>query len=397
MATRATQSFSFPVISFRHLETPFEREGIRDYFAIVSVRQLPDLSRWRKINVRDPKLTGTVPQSIRDAFHDQPKNFVFMNRGMVIAVNALNFNNKTSELTIDLRDPLLHGLLDGGHTYDIVRNECEQTPGLEQYVRVEFLQGFDTEDITSVVDARNTSNQVRDQSLMNLQGDFNPLKDALKGKPYAESIAYKEFEYDKDGDPKPIDVREVISILTVFDRDHFDDATHPINSYRSKSACLNHFKEHKKSYEKIYPIADDILRLYDTIQLHLPRLYNTTKDGGKFGKLTGVKYTQGRKNHELNYLGVKSEYGVPTGFLFPLLGAFRALIEDNGMHYAWINGVDPLKLFSDGEIGKLLAQTIGSFALENRNPSKTGKSIPVWSSCYAQGLVESMKLRSRRS
>jgi len=35
---------------------------------VVDVRDLPDLSEWRKINVRDPKMTGAVPNRIRARF-----------------------------------------------------------------------------------------------------------------------------------------------------------------------------------------------------------------------------------------------------------------------------------------------------------------------------------------
>src|SRR5205823_9456305 len=136
------------------------------------------------------------------------------------------FDNKTSRLTLGLRDPVLHGLLDGGHTYNIL---LEQRESLEepQFVRLEILEGFKPEDIPQLVDARNTSNQVRDQSLMNLSGEFDKLKKALSKAPYADLIAYKEYEVLANGDPKPIDVRDIIAILTAFEREHFDDKTHP--------------------------------------------------------------------------------------------------------------------------------------------------------------------------
>src|ERR1035438_6883961 len=107
-------SFCFPVVSFRNIETPFPKNGYRDYVAIVSVAELPDLSHWRKINVRDPKLTGSVPTAIRKSVSENPDLFVFMNRGIVVAAEKVNFDNKSGEVTVTLRDPKLHGLLDGG-------------------------------------------------------------------------------------------------------------------------------------------------------------------------------------------------------------------------------------------------------------------------------------------
>src|SRR5690348_6410917 len=181
-------SFVVPVVSFRHVETPFEKAGYRNYTAVVDVRDLPDLDGWRKINVRDPKLTGVVPEAIRRGLHDYPDLFVFLNRGIVLSVHSASFNNKTSEMTLSLRDRGLHGLLDGGHTYNIILEERESlaTP---QYVKLEILEGFEREEIPTLVEARNTSNQVRNQSLMNLQGEFEKLKKALRNEHYAPLIA----------------------------------------------------------------------------------------------------------------------------------------------------------------------------------------------------------------
>lgn len=385
-----TKTFSFPVESFRNIETPFTKKGFRNYYCIVSVENLPDLSDWRKINVRDPKLTGSVPKSIKESFYEYPELFLFMNRGIVIAVDSVKFDNKTSLAEIKLSDQTLHGLLDGGHTYNIVVDEQRESQ-LTQYVKVELLEGFEVEDIACVVDARNTSNQVKDESLMNLSGEFDELKKVLKDTSYFEKIAFKEYEVDKDGDPKPIDIRDVIAILTAFDADNFSDKVHPINTYRSKAACLKHFANNSKSYKKIYPLAKEILALYDLIQDKLPSLYNQARGqngevgGGKFGKLTGVTvYEKG--STQLYYIDKKSKYSVPAGFVFPILGAFRALIEEKNNKYFWGKNLNPLDLLN-GELGLKLADTLGTFALDAKNPSKTGKQPLVWQACYQQAQI----------
>lgn len=387
------ESLSFPVISFRHLETPFSKSGYKDYFAVVDVAALPDLSAWRQINVRDPKLTGTVPEAIRQSLREKSETFLFMNRGIVLAVEKASFDNSKgkSQLTLTLSDKRLHGLLDGGHTYNIIRDESQNIEG-PRYVRVEILEGFSAEEITDVVDARNTSNQVRDESLMNLQGDFDKIRKALSGQPYADSIAYKEYETDADGNPKPIDVRDVIAILTAFDKTNFGESNHPINTYRSKAVCLKHFSEHKSDYERIYPLAPQILRLFDEISLQLPELYNKVRGksggvtGGKFGRLTGVTVYKGKRTGHLPFTGAETKYGVPAGFVYPILGAFRALLEEKDGKYRWGKGLEPIKLLR-GPLGERLADTIGNFALDAQNPSKTGKSPLVWQACYQAAQV----------
>jgi len=383
--------FTIPVVSFRNIGTPFQKTGYRNYVAVLDIRQLPDLTGWRKINVRDPKLTGAVPDAIRASVHDNPELFVFLNRGIVVSVEGVAFNNQTDEVTLIFRDSDLHGLLDGGHTYNILLQERESLDE-PQFVKLEILEGFKQEEIPTLVDARNTSNQVRDQSLMNLQGEFEKLKKALIGQAYSNLIAYKEFELLDDGNAKPIDVREVVAILTCFDRANFDNRVHPINAYRSKAACLEHFQKNKSDYEKIYPLVPDILELYDQIQVHLPDLYNKVRSktadvaGGKFGKLTGVTTYKGKRRAQLRFIKEEAHYGVPAGFIYPVLAAFRALLEERHGRYVWGKGLDPLQLLK-GHLGETLADTIGNFALDARNPSKTGKSPLVWQACYQAAQV----------
>lgn len=392
---KKSESFTFPAVSFRHVETPFQKQGYRDYYAVVDCRHLPDLRNWRQINVRDPKLRGSVPTAIREGFRDQPDLFVFMNRGLVIAADEVTFDNKSGIVTAKLSNPLLHGLLDGGHSFDIIRMESQ---GLDtaRYVKVEFLTGFSADDITNVVDARNTSNQVKDESLMNLAGKFNHLKDALRDRPYYSKIAWKEYETDDLGDPLPIDVREVISILMCFDKTNFKDTTHPINAYRSKQAALKHFEEHEADFRKLYGIADDLLRLYDEIYLALPALYNKARRsddvaGGRFGRLTGVTvYKKGEVT--LPFVSKTSGYGVPSGFIFPILGAFRSLLVEKKGRLTWAPNVDPFKLLA-GKVGSDAANVLGNFALENQNPSKVGKSPTVWQSCYNQVRLSYVDMR----
>ena len=387
---------TFPVVSFRHIDNPFQKLGYKNYVVVVDIHRLPDLTGWRRINVRDPKLSGSVPRAIRESVKENGELFVFMNRGIVLAVEEATFNNKTDEATLTLRDPNLHGLLDGGHTYNIL---IEERDSIEepQFVKLELLEGFKQDDIPKLVDARNTSNQVKDESLMNLQGEFDKLKKALSSQPYSKLVAYKEYEILDDGSPRPIDVREVIAILTCFDRENFNARVHPINAYRSKAACLKHFEEHKHHYEKIYPLAPDILELYDKIQLLLPELYNKVRGktgevaGGKFGKLTGVSTYHGRRKAQLYFTSEESPYGVPAGFVYPVLGAFRALLEEKGGRYVWGKGVDPMHLL-EGQLGETLADTIGNFALDARNPSKTGKSPLVWQACYQAAEVTYLRL-----
>lgn len=395
---RATR-LSFPVFSYRRLETPFDKEsGYRNSIAVVEVSALPDLANWREINVRDPKLSGQLPREIRESFLGNLETFLFLSRGLVLAVKAVEFDNKEGMLTLVLDNPKLHGLLDGGHNYEIIRRNrgAISEKGQKQYVKIEFIEGFDAESLVDLVDARNSSKQVRDESLMNLADEFGPIREVLKDQPYFDKIAFSEFELGSDGDPKPISIREIVSLLMTMDRDNFDASIHPINAYRSKSACLKHFEVNKAAFKKLYPLTPEILRLWDSIHLCLPDLYNNARKqsgvtGGRFGSLTGVTSLK-NEGIELEFTGKNSMYLIPTGLKYPVLGAFRALLEVKRDRYVWGKRINPIDLL-EGDLGTVLARTIGEFALEAKNPSKTGKSQLVWQSCYQSAELTYLRMQ----
>lgn len=319
-----------------------------------------------------------------------------MNRGLVISADEVRFDNKTSEVQLTMSDQDIHGLLDGGHSYNIIREETDAERPV--FVKVEILTGLTRENITSIVDARNTSNQVKDESLMNLQGKFDGLQKALKNESYYDDIAWSEYETDHEGAQKPIDVREIISILMCFDATNFSKSTHPVNAYRSKSAALKHFKEHISDFKKLYKIAPDLMRLHDAIYLALPELYNKARkqsgvvSGGKFGNLTGAfVYPEGKKK-ALDYTVDSSAYFVPAGFVFPILGAFRALLMEKGDRFIWAPGLDPFKLLNNG-LGTKLAEILGNNAREDQNPSKTGKSPNLWQSLYSEARMLNLEMQ----
>ena len=97
------KTLSIPVFSFRRIETPYERRlGYRNYVAVIDAKHLPDLSDWREINVREAKTRGRVPNAIRKSFGEKADEFLFMNRGLVIAADHVDFKEGSSQKRIDL-------------------------------------------------------------------------------------------------------------------------------------------------------------------------------------------------------------------------------------------------------------------------------------------------------
>ena len=394
-----TTTLRLPIISYRKIENPFEKEGKKMHVAVIQANSLiKDFEEWRKINPRDPSATSGVANKIKKSFQDSPRSFFFKNRGITLLVERSHFDNSKSELTLEFSDVNIHGMLDGGHTYKIINDiidsleESKKTDFEEAFVRLEILEGFkDQEEVVEIVEARNTSTQVKDQSIEDLLGHFDTIKGILKNEKYANRIAYKEIELNEEGSKKDIDIKEILSYLICFDIEGFDSTKHPIIAYSGKSAVLKHVKENRDRLTKYLPLLPQILNLRDKIYSEMPETYNKATDG-KFGKLTGVLEISRKKNSnpiELPFSESQSSYSIPNAFIYPILASFRNLIDCTDKKCSWKK--DPIAFFDT--MKEELIQRLVDQAKEFRNPTKLGKDKATWRICYDHIQIEILKLK----
>src|SRR4051812_9110143 len=113
--SKVSTKISFPVTSFRKIVSPHELDGASTYMAVVAVKDMPEqVEEWRSINVRDPRLKSGVAREIRASLINSPEMFFFKNRGMTIMADKVTFDNDSNTVALELHDPRIHGLLDGG-------------------------------------------------------------------------------------------------------------------------------------------------------------------------------------------------------------------------------------------------------------------------------------------
>ncbi len=375
----------FPVTSFRKISSPYEENGAHTYIAVVNVKDIPEsFEDWRDLNPRDPKTTSGVAKKISETLRDDPSSFFFRNRGITLIVDKAVFDNQKNIVELEMADKASNGLLDGGHTFRVIRNFVENLPQEElddfnAFVKIEIIQGVtDMDLVANIVEARNTSTQVKEQSLEELRKSYDSIHAILDDKPYGQRIAYKEYELSEDGSPKDIDIKDILSYLVCFDAE-FYDKTQPIKAYSTKSSVIDHFKRERDRMQKYIPLIPQILELRDRIYLDLPEAYNKT--GGRFGGLTGVIQTSNKQRMEevhLPFLGLDSTYRIPNGFIYPVLAAFRNLIKIEDGKCQW--KTDPIRFFE--EYKEDLAKIVGKQALGFSNPNKLGKDEATWTMCY---------------
>lgn len=390
-----TTKINMPVYSFRRIENPSEQDGKKIYLAVIRAKDLAkELEDWREINPRDPKVSSGVAKKIASTLQEEPESFLFRNRGVTLLAQHVSYNNATKELSVEFSDKTVHGLLDGGHTFAVIRDsfdslsdeEADATLMNDAYVKLEILEGFPLRSETvEIVGARNTSTQVKDQSLANLLRHFDSIKDILADRSYADHIAYKEIEFNEEGGKKDIDIKEILSYLVCFDREGFDDENHPVIAYSGKASVLKYVESNRERLQKYLPLLPDILELRDEIYENMPQAWN--RQNGKFGALQGVNVKRS-KMIELPFKGTKTEYVIPSAFIYPVLAAFRNLVEVKGGTCSWV--IPPVEFFHENQVE--LVRQLCDQALVFRNPTKLGKEKTVWQLCYycvAMALLKS--------
>lgn len=398
-------TINLKVTDIKRIRTPYDGTGEnaeqyvtagRTYIAAVKLQDIPaELKDWRQLNVRDPQMTSGVAKAIAASLRDDPEAFFFKNRGITLVVDDIGLGDKArnNDVQLVLSNPEYNGLLDGGHTYAAIRTYVEELRSegngkideLDGHVKVELIVGLkNKEDVVAIVEARNTSTQVKIESLEELAGHFEVIKKALKGQPYANRIAYKETEFADDGSKKDIDIKELLSYIVCFDTElyPFDSKSQPTVAYSSKAAVIKHFKDdaNRARLEKYIDLLPDILQLRDRIYAELPEVYNHSV-GGAFGRLTGVGKV--KRPITLPFSEDESEYQIPSAFIYPVLAAFRALVKIENGKAVWQES--PRKVWNAQKVH--LAESIGEEAKKLQNPNKMGKQKSLWEQCYRDLLI----------
>ena len=187
----------FPVKSFRKIPNPVANssnsgESIPEmYQLIVDVKELPD-NIPMDTNPRKQNLDTKVCKKIKDSLLSPvDRNFYILNRGILLSAASINYDNVNSVVTIEFEDTLVHGNVDGGHTYKVILENRDQLELNRQFVKVEVLTGIENM-FESVAASRNTSFQVKEKSIANLRDMFDLIKTSIKNEPYHNDVSYKE-------------------------------------------------------------------------------------------------------------------------------------------------------------------------------------------------------------
>lgn len=346
------------------------------------------LTDWTEVNPREQNLKSKPAKAMRKTLNEDDRDiFHFLNRGISISASSCSVKNikDKKEVTIELIELNEHGIFDGGHTFKVIKEAIKKAEIYgEKHVMLEVFTGV--EDILfDLARSRNTSTQVKEKSLANLEGKFDFVKDALKNEVFFSNIAWVE------NDKGNISINYIIQILTAFNK-NLNHKSMP-RTYSGSGSCeTSYIREFDRNIDnnqknnifyKLIPLYSDIFKLVDHIQVSFPSIYNKhgyDAERGNFGGLKGIVYKQDYFELLFTANNKKTSYKIPNAMFFPILAGMRQIYkEDEDGMFKWI--INPINVFDD-LAEKLVTKIMGYYFDKKGFVNEMGKSLNLWIDTY---------------
>jgi AIPR protein len=390
-------SFRLPTAQFRAIPSPSpvgqSRVGL---FYVLAAHVPRELWDWREVNPREINRRSAVYKQISQTLTQESARFHERNRGITIVAEDVQFDDKRKEVVLKLSSTKIHGVVDGAHTLDAILEVQKQPPedGWPAYVFVKAITGVEVDQIAEIAGGLNTSQQVDLKSLENLREHFSVLQKVLANEPYAEQVAYKMNE------DKPVDVREILYYLAVFDCSQYSANKHPVALFGRKEGIVRMFADQAAekaagdSFRTLISRAPEILRLRDTIE---KRALELPVGRYKAGKSSRIRSESNRET-QLVFTGDTVNGKIPLGWIMPMLAGFRANVDWNKPKgsFSWNMPLDELV---DACIEPMVLAIRDVHEQENSRPEYVGRNSIAWRMSYnavSQAILEWELKRARR-
>ena len=294
-------------------------------------------------------------------------------------------------------------------------------------VPVELLVPADLEDddivsqfqmaLIDICAARNNNAQLTREAKANQRGFYDEIRRRMPQE-IVDRVEWKTNEWASEG--RPVKVRDLVALawipLTVL-REHGLLPTHtesgsplnfsvlPQNIYRNKGELSKLFDRlmehpdvstpengpqhvmHNAAIESAFELLADLPSLYDYIFANIGDAYNKATNG-KFGKIKAVKIPR-RGKVSSPYQRTPSDYGVPDGFVMPVLYGLKALMRVEDGKVVWRR--DPRE-FIAGHLQALAGAFKMPMEMAGFDPQKVAKSENSYQFMVGEVEKELLKL-----
>lgn len=358
---------------------------------------------------RNKKIYKAVKQSLLGESEYGSGFFDLMNRGIVILAKSVEFLEKDEDgnSVFKLEIPDGYGLADGGHTFKII---AEVNLNLElqgvmkqhnQHVEIRVFEIPDLNEADTLIPAigsgLNSSLQVDEMSIANLDGKFDAFKNVLENR-FENSIELWSGNKDYEGlfgwkqtDIAYMDGREAAAIISVMDDNIWKDGN-SVASYSSPTTTLTKILREER-LDKYLLIAGDILTLYNIIQRDFREKYNAPGNR-RAGNLSIVERNRSGKFSFPFSAEIPSEYRLMKGASLPILAAFKIFVsQDKDGNLVWNDKFEGIQATWDKYANILIDRTLESAGKHQRNVANAiGKDSTHWRNLRNELLIQSLGL-----
>ena len=358
---------------------------------------------------RNKKVYRQVRDSLLGIDGAEAGFFDLKNRGIVIIAKSATFLEKDEQdrNVFELDIPEDYGLADGGHTFDIIA-EVNRNPEtreklkiLNQYVEIRVIEipnlGEAESLIAPVAKGLNTSVQVDDMSIANLDKKFENLKKRLNNE-FSAAIAGwpKKHDYEhlfgwEQTDVSYIDAKEMMTIASTLDVSSWKD-TPAVQCYSSPATVFGRILK-QDAVDRFENILPDILKLYNQIQFDFPAYYNELFNGHA-GKLAFVDHKKVGE-YIFPFIGQTNSNRLMKGASLPILSAFKIYVnyDESTDRLNWKHGFEEVLEAWQKYHAELVSRTVEGAQKHRRNVANAiGKDATHWQSLRDGLLLKSMGL-----
>ncbi|EAW34688.1 AIPR family protein [Lyngbya sp. PCC 8106] len=380
-----------------------------------------EIKNWFDVNPREPKVkktgkdqgkpTGSVAQKVLETLDIEPYSFCLKNQGISLSAESIQeYKDENNNVYVDVKftNKKYHGVVNGGHTtycIDFAQVKKKESKG-EQYsdlnealVPIEVRTNIKLDDIVAMADGLNSSMSVDLESLSDLNGDFDKIKESLKNKKGNDEVAYHQ------GDSGSFDIKDVLRVLTTLNIEICPDpGSAVVYGVGKPRAALEAFKERKsdpnnQSFEVLEAHTWELLVLLEKIC----QKFWKSQSGMKMGrtKEKGKKTAKANKNERYSskdccFADGKLEGKLLLGVFLPALSAFRCLIDND----AFKQGQLKWKIDYESVLEPFCEQ-YATYVSENKGatePANFGSQASSYSSAYSflKGIMQAREVEELR-
>lgn len=292
-------------------------------------------------NVRKPKESSKPYKNMIATVEKNPRAFHVKNRGITFICAAFDISNNAGprQLNIHLEkdddgdfsdgevsEARKVGIADGGHTFAVISDTVERLDKLkakedwiEPFVRVRFLTSKAAYVVPEeMVEALNTSTQVKEHTMDEYRNEFQPLKDILEQSGFdISNISFRE------NDAGTWDVREILQRLGCFLK---DKPALGSQMYRSRQKALKMYIDPKmrEDFLALSGVMADVAFLPEYIEAQ----FSSKENMKTRNRLGGLRVVDALKDdYTYPSLGYKTRHRLDLAATLPLAGAFRELLQ----------------------------------------------------------------------